>query len=50
MDYLKLLLMIKSYTYDIDGAKYVVYVKEEKICKVTYEKDNLVYTLEYNYL
>jgi hypothetical protein len=40
----------KSYTYDIDGAKYVVYVKEEKICKVTYEKDNLVYTLEYNYL
>ena len=40
----------KSYSYDIDGARYVVYVKEDKICKVTYEKDNLVYTLEYNYL
>lgn len=40
----------KSYSYEIDGAKYIVYVKEDKICKVTYEKDNLVYTLEYNYL
>lgn len=40
----------KSYTYDINGEKYIIYIKEEKICKVTYEKDNLVYTLEYNYL
>jgi len=40
----------KSYTYDINEGKYVIYVKDEKICKVTYEKDNLVYTLEYNYL
>ena len=40
----------KNYTYDINGEKYIIYIKEEKICKVTYEKDNLVYTLEYNYL
>lgn len=40
----------KSYTYDINGEKYIIYIKDEKICKVTYEKDNLVYTLEYNYL
>ena len=35
-----------------DGVMYIVNKnnKEEKICKVTYEKDNLVYTLEYNYL
>lgn len=40
----------KSYTYDIDGGRYILYIKDEKICKVRYEKDNLVYTLEYNYL
>lgn len=40
----------KTYSYDINGEKYTIYIKDEKICKVIYEKDNIISTLEYNYL